>query len=243
MAYKKATFKRFPERITDNIELPDMAELLTVPFVNCLTPEELYELGDKTLIRLYESCNLIGGYEYVYIDCYTQLLHPDRTAINVRTTGDYLHEWHIDGVHKIWDEKPSTFHILCSECVAKTMFNVNPVTVDLDETKSVFDLITTFNENIDEWGVEGKKMPSNSFVTFDTHLHNSTQPLSKEFRFFMRVIETDIKYENAKKVLNSSKITYLDGKRPVKVDSISKNGNVVKINIDLQHMKGVVKND
>jgi hypothetical protein len=227
----------FPTKITEEIQLPTIAELMGTPFLNCVTPEELYEIGNETLIRLFESCHLEGKHKNVYIDSYTQFLHPNFCSINIRTTGEFLHEWHTDGINKAWDEKPTTFHILCSECTGRTEFNVDSKDVVLDDSKSIFELIPFINHHATEWGIKGEKMPSGKFVTFSNHLHNSTTPISRELRFFMRVIETDIDYPKRQGIINTSKTTYLEGKKPVKVDTIVKQGNSVFIKQPLHHLR------
>lgn len=228
--------KGFPDRITKPLPLPGIAELMFSPFFARADAEYFYKNATDFQRRLLDSCDISNkNYRHITVDSYLQVLHPHSCAINIRMQKGFVNEWHFDGKGREEDgvESQSTFHILQNECSANTVFNEVPFEVDITGDLKYYDILYQLNSRADELFTP-KKMPANSFVTFTDHLHNSVSPIEREFRYFMRITESnDIKPRGAEEsygLISGSLIDFIGEQgETVKVICVDKKENGIFI--------------
>jgi hypothetical protein len=223
-------FKGFPDRISSKVEVPGIAELLFGQFFARTDADHFYKHSSAAQRKMLESCDIMGGYKHITVDYYVQLLYPKSCSINVRMNRGFLNEWHFDG-HG--ESGQSTFHLLQNESSANTVFNTEPFSIDIKDDSNYWDLLYLLNSEADKL-IKPKKMPSNRFVTFTDHLHNSVSPKEREFRFFMRVTESDDIIprgaDEGHGLIAGVPIDFIEDGKVVKVQSVLKNENNIILN-------------
>jgi hypothetical protein len=190
MVLKTFYIKEFPTEIGDFIEFPNIAELLFMPMYGLISYDDLYKTGPDFYRTLLSKCPITGNYKYVAISSYMQLLSPNAYSVSNKINTGYKHEWHTDAIENMFDE-PSTIHIIMSDCTATTSFNEHAMRVNIDKNMNNREFIHLVNEKADEWELKPKKVEPQKFCTFTNHVHRSTAPDHKEFRFFFRVMESN----------------------------------------------------
>lgn len=185
----------FPE-ISEAVEMPSIGELLVAPMLSFATPEEVRQYGSAYIRDLFDKAPLKNDRKYVFVNSVIQFLTP-----NVRTIANQAKEggnnWHMDAF-SLSAERPDRYHILFSECTALTEFNTVPFTLDMEDTDSPIVVNNYINENEDALPMVGKKVPPCTFASFTTHLHRRTTPQCNEFRYWLRIFETDTYPEQRK---------------------------------------------
>lgn len=175
----------YPEEISQELELPDIAELLVMPMFNNVDGHELYKRGNDFHRYLLDNTPIRNTRKYVTVKSFVQFLYPGIGACDIKINPKFQDEWHIDydirGNDAYW-------HILSSQCTSLTEFHTKPLTVITDGIHSVREIL---NEKAEEWGLEPRKIPAKRVVTFTSHVHRPSPPLKPEFRYFWRVQETD----------------------------------------------------
>jgi hypothetical protein len=177
--------KGFPEEIGQFIDLPDIAELLLMPMFDNISAEDLRKHGTEFQKFLLDKVPLRNTTKYVAIKSFVQFLYPGIGACDIKIDPKFQDEWHID--FDIMPNRDFVWHILTSECTSRTEFNINPSNIVVDDLR---DARRILNEKQDQLNLVGKKIDSNKFCTFNTHVHRPTPPKKPEFRFFFRVQET-----------------------------------------------------
>lgn len=175
--------KGFPDVSPEVIELPNIAELLFYPSV-CGLAEDVYKKAPDFYKTLLDKAPLQNNKKYVTVASQLQFLHPG-VRTNPNTPGFVIEDdqWHYDA---------HINHIFISEASCSTEFNVKPMLLDIDERVDLAVLSTYIHQNQEKLGIQTKRIPHNQFVTFDIqHMHKATQPTQIEFRFFMKIVESD----------------------------------------------------
>lgn len=185
------TIPGFPGYSSDYIKSPNIGELLFMPVFSRCDIDRFRKLASGFQKELLDKTPLIGTYKYTVIDCYTQFLYPNGCPVGTRSGVGKLYEWHCDGFMQL-ESEPSAFHLYMTDSECGTVFNNEPITLDLPKHMPIRDFnreATLYAEA--KWGVEGRKMENNRFLTFTNHLHRSEPAKEKQFRFFFRVTESN----------------------------------------------------
>jgi hypothetical protein len=192
--------KGFPKEIGEYIELPNIAELLMMPFFYDTYIDEAYKYGTDFQKELLNKVPLKGGKKTTSVLSQIRFLYP-----NVRCCTGYpkdpLHEWHIDSEENEYHENERKYqtetdivHLLTNSVSPMTEFNKNDITINIPEDTSYLDFLNYFSKQLkngNALNVAPEKMPSNQIVTFTNHIHRATNPTGYEFRYMFRVVETD----------------------------------------------------
>lgn len=191
----------FPTEITEEIELPPIAELLTYPIFFDMPIEQAYRYGTDFQKKLISMVPLRGGKRFTSILSEVKFLDPytrSCTGFSKESMEDSRKEWHIDSeeyAEKGWmggyEQETDIIHLLSSECTAMTEFNLNEIEVDFPAGRFLPDYIQHLRDNWDRYGIQGKDAPANRIITFSNHLHRAKAPKTYEFRYMFRVVETD----------------------------------------------------
>lgn len=183
----KVKLEGFPTQVGKEIELPNIAELLLYPFFLNAPADEFYKRGTDFHRKLINSAPLKHDKKYITITSHVQLLSPgDRAVVNKI---GYDLEWHID-CH-VFGKHRDRFHILMSDCSALTEFNTEPAEVETDDQITQLNFIRQLNDNEEKLGLKPKKVEPNRFTTFETHVHRAINPAQHEFRYFIRIAESN----------------------------------------------------
>ncbi len=170
--------------ISPKIEIPRIEEiLLSFPFCKTAAFENLHSNGPSDLRNLLDQVPLMNNHKYITVNMEVQLLLPELTAAP-------RSNWHFDAM-SFRPEEESNCHLLVSECYSRTEFLDQEIYLsEYDEDSSPLDVEIYMNKNLDL--VTPRKMPSNRFITFsDIHLHRPVRADRTEFRFMLRVLESD----------------------------------------------------
>lgn len=170
--------------VSPHIETPRMEEmLLQFPFVKTASFDDLYKHGTSDLKNFLDQVPLQYKHKHITVNMEIQLLSPERTTAP-------RSNWHFDGL-SFRPQDESNCHLFVSDCYARTEFLKDELDLPQFDTNS--DLINVelfMNQNLDL--IEPVKMPANRFVTFnELHFHRPVRADRTEFRFMIRVLESD----------------------------------------------------
>lgn len=214
---KKTILKGFPTEISDYIELPDIAELLTYPMFFDADIDFVYKYGSDFQRKLIDMAPLRNTKKVISVLSEVLYLEPGfRTCTGV--PDDPFKEWHIDceenenvnGKH-IYHEERDIVHLLTNECTSMTEFNKNEIVLNWDYDRPYSEFRQFLIDNRDKINIIPQKMPHNRIVTFTNHLHRATNPKVPEFKYMFRIVETDRDRKPVNRVNNSVKITGKNG--------------------------------
>lgn len=174
-------------KVSNEIQLPNIVELLKIPNFNGIDLEELYRYVNSDMKSILDNIPLTNKRKYVTVNLFNQILSP---TVLPAPRGN----WHLDVDKGTFHEEDNNIvHLLLNNCTAGTEFmkedlhleelNINdtPLNVELYVNKHLCNTI------------EKVTMPSNKFVTFNGafHLHKAVRPKKVEHRFTLRVNESD----------------------------------------------------
>lgn len=193
--------KGFPTEISDYIEIPDMAELLTYPIFFDTPIEEVYKYGSDFQKKLLDMTPLRKTKKIITVLSEVKFLdnrYRSCTGFNDQFIENPDKEWHIDSEEDALKRMPRYYeetdvvHLFTSKATSMTEFNENEIYIDFDHNqKTLEEFYSYLQNNIKTLGIKGKLMPSNRIVTFTNHLHRATPSSRIEFKYMFRVVETD----------------------------------------------------
>jgi hypothetical protein len=185
----KLLLKGFPSEVGEKIEIPNIAELMFMPQFANARLDDVYRFCNDDLKNMIDKAPLKNDKRYVTISAQLQLATPNtRTVFNKI---GYKDEWHIDGKSEGPSNGDLRAHLLLSDCNCRTEFNLNPLEIEIPDNIDLRSFNEYINANQEELGLIPKKMDSGKFVTFDSHMHRTSPPLGKEFRYILRIVESD----------------------------------------------------
>jgi hypothetical protein len=177
----------FPAPLTDPIELPDIGELLMYPPFQNIGADEFNKHATDFQRYLFERIPLRNDRKHVIVRSGVWLLEPGSRS-HVALDGD----WHIDGNSDFDHLKPDErIFILSSPCSALTEFNLHPLTIDSTPQETRRELTSRIRESPERYGVVARPIEPRRIYMFENHLHRAVNPKRIEFRFFLRVRETN----------------------------------------------------
>lgn len=168
----------FPTEVSDPIELPDIGELLMYPAFQSISADDFVKHATCFQRYLLGRIPLRNDRKNVIVRCGVWLLEPG-TGSHVDAVG----EWHFDADPRVF--------VLSSPSSALTEFNANPIAVDSNEGETRKELGKRINRTPTRFGIVARKIEPCRVYTFEDHLHRAVSPSRIEFRFFLRVKETD----------------------------------------------------
>lgn len=178
----------FPAEVGNRVELPDMAELLLSPQFQRIGAEDFRRHATPFQNHLLEVVPLRNDRRYVLIRMGVSILAPGLRS-HTKGTGD----WHIDGTgqrdHALPQER---VFILSSPCSCLTEFNAVPFIVRAPERETRRQFTARVRAHAAELGIVPRPIEPQRVYTFTNHLHRAVEPARTEFRFFLRVRETDV---------------------------------------------------
>lgn len=199
----------FPEYVSERIEAPDMAELLTYPWFFNASCEAVERFGSAWQRRLLAAIPWrgTGRWRTVLSKVTVESAHT-RSLLSPPRDG---FEWHVDGKGEeheagdtTWREGSERFWLYEVAATCLTAFNTTPIVVPQAETV----------ENIGDWLKEHAQerltpqvMAPMRLVEVVNHVHRPTIPAGREFRFVFRVRETN---RSVGPVAGSGMITHIN---------------------------------
>jgi hypothetical protein len=192
--------KGFPKEVSEYIELPDFAELLSYPMFFDNDIEDVFKYGSDFQKKLIDMTPIRGDKKRISVLCQIKFIDSEYTSCSGNSyelLKNNNHAWHIDyedrdGVY-IYGEETDRVHLLTSHNTCMTEFNSKDIILDWDPNRDYNEFHNYLINNYDSIGIVPQKMPSNKIVTFTNHLHRPTLPKKRELRFMYRVVETDRK--------------------------------------------------
>ncbi|WP_336784175.1 hypothetical protein [Paenibacillus illinoisensis] len=185
MELKKTILEGFPLVHDIALDMPTVAELLSVPVYDRCSAEDFYRHGGEIARYFLDKAPIKNDMKYVNIWTSLQLLKPGVGTIK------YKHNWHVDGSKVPFNAYDRLF-LVVSDCTATTEFNKDRIELFVDSEITHQEYDKYINDNADEIGIVGKRIPANQFVEFTAgHAHRATNPEKEEFRFMFRICESD----------------------------------------------------
>lgn len=178
--------------IGETLDLPDIAELFRSPMMFNADIEDAYKYGDDFVRHLIDKTPITHKRKYIYVSAKLQYLTPERSPIpNV--------DWHCDPgvINPYWSD--AITHIMATgskNLSSLTEFFDKPVDIHLPQNVHQMN-----HREFREWitpivpslGITPVAIPVDKMVTFmPQHIHRAIYPTKPEFRYFWRVMETDI---------------------------------------------------
>jgi hypothetical protein len=183
----KVHIQGFPTEVSRPYELPDIGELLMFPHFQGIGAEDFRCYATEFQKYLLDQLPLTNLRKNLLVRWGVWLLEPG-TRSHVSGTG----EWHIDGIgdqdHLCPQER---VHILSSPCQALTEFNAFPLEIDSNPAETRLQFTERLRKDPSSFGIIGRAIEPCRLYTFENHLHRAVDPQRIEFRFFLRVRETD----------------------------------------------------
>lgn len=191
MEMRDYKIKGFPEVHPEVFEFPNVAELLMQPTWVRADAETVLKHGSELQKYILDRTPLKNDRKYVHFSHTVTMLYPG--VFNV--PNKYWHgtdgEWHRDGSPNIYNTTPDRCHVMQSDCEVLTEFNEEELTLSLPASWGQEELVIMINSNPAAVGVKARKMPPNQFVSFTDHLHRVVDATHHQFRYFVRVIESN----------------------------------------------------
>jgi hypothetical protein len=231
--------KGFPTQISEEIPIPDMAELLTYPFFFDTDIEDAYRYGTDFQKKLLDSIPNLGesGKKTISVLSEVRFLGPKYRSCT-GSFDDHDIEWHIDceenedGSH-IFTEERDIVHLYTNQTSSMTEFLEEELIVpNSQETMDYARFHQFFVESIRSGSIspKTKPMPANKIVTFTNHMHRASDPKQYEFKYMFRVVETNRMRPPSRynPEVNASRVTNPDNNV---VTNIIRNNDVITIYI------------
>jgi hypothetical protein len=176
----------FPNEVSAPIELPDIGELLMYRPFGTILAEDYLQHANSFQKYLFELIPLKNNRKFISLRSAVWLLQPGSRSHVTR-----LANWHVDGGPNAHREPDQVIHILQSKCLALTEFNSQPfnITSPHNETRVAFS--GRICRDPAAFGVVGRPVEPGRIYTFTNHLHRAVEPARIEFRFVLRVCESD----------------------------------------------------
>lgn len=179
------TLKGFDKvSLDDRVEIPNIAELLHFPILQHCDMEFALNHSCVGLRELLQAVPLRNDRKYITVHTQLQYLTPNAVSVPRAT-------WHFDTI-KWNDENACRTHLLLSNCSALTEFSCHDIEIDGYDysTPRYQELESHINERSSMFSPI--MMPSDRFVSFiGLTPHRCTRPKQREFRYMLRVIESD----------------------------------------------------
>jgi hypothetical protein len=189
---ESTVIKGFPGYTSDYIPMPNIAELMFMPFFNRYEADSFRNKCCDFQRELLDKTPLRHDKKHVIVDSYAVFVTPDTCFVGTRSGLGQLYEWHMDGFIKLNDPTPTYFHIIQTESTCPTIFNGDPIQVPLPPDCGIGRINSEATLHGSQWIKKEVPVEANRFVTFDKHLHRSSQAKEKTIRYFFRVTESDI---------------------------------------------------
>jgi len=217
-------------RVSEEIPMPDIGQLLLEPFFFDTDIHSAYENGSEFQRKLIDSIPDLGAYGHnvISVMCEVRLLGPDFRACTVPDEDD-VQEWHIDDESGIdgdsqynWAHPSDRVHLYTNQTSAMTEFLKDDlILTDLNPEDFTFnEFMGQFKRFFKNEQPKTEKMPPNRIVTFENHLHRANNPKNYEFRYMFRITETNRKRESGEyneEDNNSVYVIDFDGQESVNV--------------------------
>lgn len=211
---RKVRLPGFPTEASSFIVLPDIGELLMYPHFQGIAPEEYRRHATEFQRYLLDCVPLRNDKKHVLIRSGVWLEQPGARSLTAGSGG-----WHIDGLGDYDHLHPEErVHILSSPCNCLTEFNLNPLQIDSPPNETRVQLTHRIRCCPSSFGVIGRSIKPCYVYTFENHLHQAVEPKRIEFRFFLRIRETDappftkepIKDVTLRDVVDGAKIAHIN---------------------------------
>jgi hypothetical protein len=184
-----AKFPGFPDVVTAPIALPDMGELLLYPAFQTIEADKFLQYASDFQKSLFDKVPLCHDRRIVAVSAAVWLLRPG-TRSHVTRAG--RNGWHVDGStftsHLFPDDR---IYILSSPCSCLTQFNENPIEIPVLTNESSREFCQRIDSDPSRYGIQGRSIEPCRIYMFQNHIHRAVDPTRVEFRFFLRVRETD----------------------------------------------------
>lgn len=214
-------FNGYPNEVGDYIELPDIGELIMMPFFMNASIDDIRKHGTEFQRQLIDLTPFKNRNEYITGTFQVQFLTP--SVIPARNIiGDYATDWHIDGVP--FEEEEIFSHLLLNNVNARTEFNSKEFKIDFNDDiikqNDIRDAWLKLNNYLNfnaENLLKPQKIEANKIISFSKRdVHRAVKVENYQFRFVWRALErndippksieeTLVKHSNVAKHLESIK--------------------------------------
>ncbi len=172
-------------KVGNQIDVINVEEMLrSFPFCSQCDLWDLYKFGNVDLIHILDSLELTNKYKYISVNMMVQFLSP-------RTTPAPRGNWHFDA-NGFDEDKESHIHLLVSNATSLTEFMTNDIVLEQFDKHTPMDQVEIYlNRNLQLF--KPVSILPNHFITFNgaKHLHRAVRPKNHEFRFTLRVLESN----------------------------------------------------
>lgn len=218
----------FPTRVSDYIELPSIGELMTMPFMKCVSLEKALIWGTEFQKSFLAKVPFTYTKNYISVSFSVQYLTP--TSSPVMNIFKLDKEWHIDA-HGSFEEEDTIYHILMNECYSKTEFNTHSFITNAESPTALNKMLNAEHHPIHKL-LSPQEVEANRIITFTNNdIHRAKRPPKPEFRFFFRAIEENVKRSEEGEIGLS--MIYRDGRDSyISLEQELRDGKVDKVIIN-----------
>lgn len=192
--------KGHPTQMSEEIELPDMGELMMYPYFVDTDLDSAYKHATWFQRKLIDMVKIDDSKKRYSLRSHVQIMVPNyRACTGGGGAGSKENdEWHIDNEEtenrpgSILHEDRDIVTLLTNKTSAMTIFNKNEIKINLEPHE--VDLMSFIQANFragNPLGIEGWEMPANRLVTFTNHLHKPSIINKIEMRYMFRLVQTN----------------------------------------------------
>lgn len=223
---------------SEEIQLPHIADILrSFPFYEHGDLWDLYKFGNVDLIRILDQVKITNRFKYISVDMRVQFLSPNVTSA---PRGN----WHFDA-NGFKEEDESAIHLLVSDTTALTEFTSDRILLtQFDENSSLLDVELHMNRSTELFKPIATE--PNRFVTFNgaRHLHRAIRAAGNEFRFMIRILESNhVQPNRFKDAVTTVSRVYNDGisdYSKITADYIINNESTPYISIEQKNNQSII---
>jgi hypothetical protein len=173
--------------IGDELDCPDMQELLRQPIIDFAPIEWARKNGSEYVKYLLDKAPLANNTKYIYMCSVIRVVYPGVfiNKIELPNLGHVRNEWHCDSLI----DPDSRVHVISS--AIGTEFNTQPFSFDVPRNVGYHWFCEQAIRNEKRWRLTPKNAPTKRFVTFNNHVHRAQIPDKPEVRFLLRIMEAN----------------------------------------------------
>jgi hypothetical protein len=225
----------FPTEVGKEIEFPNIAELLMYPMFQGADISAVYEYGTDFLKHLLDQAPLRHDRKFITVRSHVQLVYPGMRCMTNPKNDTQDNEWHIDinenseGFGPDYERPYERVHLISFGAKSLTEFNKNPIECNIPGNWHISKFNQWINQKKDDLGVVPQMVEPSRWVTFENHLHRPSKSTQVEFRYVMRIRETDRGQGRIgkKAIIPSMEIFDIDTQE--RIYNVLHEGNYVKI--------------
>lgn len=189
----KIQIEGFPAEVSEQIEMPDIAELLLYPMFKRADIDLFRKHATDFQKKLLDMTPLRNNTKYATVLSTVTIMDSSKRVVTRGNLEDDKREWHLDGQGErddLWETR-ETLHLLLGHTTDTTEFNIKPMEFDVPSHWDRADFKRYINSEQVYRTLVPQKMELGKIHTFtNRHIHRAVPTSGIQFRYTFRVRES-----------------------------------------------------